>query len=123
MRMNKRALKRTAIDAGITGLAGLAYYAFIRITGLSIPCYIHKLTGLLCPSCGITRMFLYLAGFDLKSAFEANQLLFFMWPFAAGMVFYVLYKFHAKEELPKLSYVLMFIMIGISVVFGIIRNV
>ncbi|MCR4689389.1 MAG: DUF2752 domain-containing protein, partial [Saccharofermentans sp.] len=97
--MNKKALAKTATDAAIAALAGIAYYIFIKVTGLSIPCYIHLTTGLLCPSCGITRMFLLMAQFKFKEAMRCNEFLFFGWPVIVLLVLYVMYKYHAREKL------------------------
>ena len=121
--MNKKALTRTIIEAGVCGLAGLSYYVFIMLTGISLPCYIHELTGFLCPSCGITRMFLHLAHLEFTEAMQANYMLFFLWPVIVLLVFYILYKYHAREELPKPAYIIMYALVGISLIFCIIRNV
>jgi hypothetical protein len=65
---------------------GLAYFAFIKLTGWSIPCPFHALTGFLCPGCGITDMFLALFAGDIAGAFAANQLLFVLGPFILALI-------------------------------------
>lgn len=62
--------------AAIILLLGLGYYAFIKITGYVIPCVFNLATGLYCPGCGITRMFLSLVQFDFISAAHNNLLVF-----------------------------------------------
>lgn len=77
--MNTDAKKRllTVIKkAAIILLLGLAYYTFICITGYVIPCVFNLATGLYCPGCGITRMFLSLAQLDFISAAHNNLLVF-----------------------------------------------
>lgn len=69
-------------------LLGLAYFAFIKLTGLSIPCPFHALTGFLCPGCGITDMFLALFAGDISGAFAANQMLFVTGPFILALTAY-----------------------------------
>ena len=65
---------------------GLAYFAFIKLTGLSIPCPFHYLTGFLCPGCGITELFLSLFCGDVEGAFRANQMLFVLGPFILALI-------------------------------------
>ncbi len=62
--------------AAIIFLLGLIYYGFICLTGYVIPCIFNLATGLYCPGCGITRMFLSLAQFDFVSAAHNNLLVF-----------------------------------------------
>ena len=40
----------------LLGMAGLLYGIFVSYTGLAIPCLFRKVTGLLCPGCGVTGM-------------------------------------------------------------------
>lgn len=63
-----------------------AYYAFVRLTGLSIPCYFYEITGLKCPSCGITHMLLHAAKLEFAEAIRCNALLFFMLPFLGALL-------------------------------------
>lgn len=56
-------------------LMGLAYLLFCRLTGWSLPCPFHYLTGLSCPGCGLTRLLLALAEGNLPAAFAANPAL------------------------------------------------
>ena len=121
--MDKVALKKTARDAGIVGALGILYYVWIRLTHIAIPCVLHEVTGLQCPSCGITRMFVSLFSLDFKAAFHYNQLLFFIWPVVGYEILYLLYKSYAKKDIPLWNYILAYSLVGFSVIFGIIRNV
>ena len=63
-----RILSKTVLVCGI----GLAYAGFTSLTGWGIPCWIHAITGLHCPGCGISRMFLALLRLDLVAAARYN---------------------------------------------------
>ena len=55
---------------------GVAYLLFTLLTGIGIPCVFNKLTGMLCPGCGITRMIISAVKFDFVVAFRYNPFLF-----------------------------------------------
>ena len=55
--MTKKArLKKLLMNIFLLGMAGLLYGIFVSYTGLAIPCLFRKVTGLLCPGCGVTGM-------------------------------------------------------------------
>ena len=56
-------------------LLGIACLIWLRMGGPSVPCVFHKLTGLECPGCGVTRMILALSRLDLQAAMKANAFL------------------------------------------------
>ena len=61
---------------------GTVYLVWLLLTGIRIPCPFYELTGLPCPGCGTTRMFLALFRLDLPAAFAYNPpmfLAFFLW--------------------------------------------
>ena len=71
-------------------LIGLSYYLWVRSTGLGMSCFYYKTTGLLCPGCGISRMFMSMFSLDFSSAFFYNPVcfcLFFLWNFIAIMCY------------------------------------
>ena len=75
-------IKKYAILLGI----GLAYLIFVLIAGFGIPCIFHLITGLQCPGCGISRMFVSLAKLDFVSAFKYNSFVFITGPFLLAYV-------------------------------------
>ena len=94
--MRKKILKIYAVVLSV----GLAYFLFIRLTGLGLPCFYLKTTGYLCPGCGSTRMFLALSRLDLAAAFSYNPvvlILVFVWNFIALLCFTEKLKFVQKE--------------------------
>ena len=115
---------RYAVTVGAAFVAaGIAYYFFMKITGLSIPCLIRQMSGLKCPTCGITHMFQDLFRFDFVSAFHDNEFLFCTWPFIGAEILYVVYRGGNNKDLPKWNYVLLFLYIALLLIFGIIRNI
>lgn len=102
---------------------GLLYYFWISLTGKGVPCFYYITTGLYCPGCGISRMFIALLSLDIKAAFEYNPVcfcLFFLWNSIAGIC--CIEKAHFAR-----SKVFLYGTLGITVaslvIFCIIRNI
>lgn len=60
--------------------AGAAYAALIAVLGRGLYCPFWRLTGLLCPGCGVTRMCLALLQLDFSGAWRANAALLLALP-------------------------------------------
>ena len=61
---------------------GLAYLVWLLLTDLRIPCLFYEWTGLPCPGCGTTRMFLALSRLEFGTAFRYHPVMllaFFFW--------------------------------------------
>jgi len=117
--MKKRILK----IYGIILAAGLIYYLWIRCTGLAIPCLCYEMTGLLCPGCGSTRMFLRLAEFDITGAFAANPavfVLFVYWNAVALLCFIGRPKFLSSK---RFLYACLYVSVALLLAFCLIRNI
>lgn len=69
-------LLRCAVLVG----AGAAYTGLIVVLGRGLYCPFWRLTGLLCPGCGVTRMCLALLRLDLAGAWRANAALLLALP-------------------------------------------
>ena len=101
---------------------GLLYALWIRLTGIGIPCMFYSSTGLLCPGCGISRMFLAMLRLDLAAALQYNAAafcLFFFWNLIALLCFWGKPSFIRK---PKFLYSCLWATVVILVVFGVVRN-
>ncbi len=112
-------IKRDAILVGI----GILYYIFIRVTGLAIPCIFRKITGFLCPGCGITRAILAAVRLDLAKAF-AYKLIIAL-PALAYIIVKNDYVFvrYGNRKLSRFDNILIFICIAGAVMFAVLRNV
>lgn len=108
---------------GVTVGAGLLYYLWGTLTGLFLPCMFYRATGIMCPGCGSSRMFLSMLRFDFVSAFWYNPGLFtafIYWNIIGLLCFIGKPAFVSK---PKFLY----ISLGISIIFflflGFVRNI
>ena len=63
----KERLKKLAIGGAVLVGLGAAYTALILVIGRGLYCPFWKLTGLLCPGCGVTRMCLALLRLDVAA--------------------------------------------------------
>ncbi len=103
---------------------GIAYYIFVSLTDIGIPCIFLLVTGLQCPGCGISRMLMALVRLDFVSAFHYNPVVLLTAPMIlfilircdidyikTGTVSHERYRFFWIAELVLL------------LVFGVFRNI
>ena len=104
--------------------AGLLYYAFVRLTGWGIPCLLTKITGGLCPGCGITRMFLALFDGNLPLAARNNLLVLCLLPFGAvyGVWRSIRFIKQGKTDSTKGELIFLLLVFAATVAFWILRN-
>ena len=104
---------------------GICYAVFFHYMNIAIPCIFHEITGLKCPSCGITRMVTALLFGDFYEAFLYNRLMFILMPL---FVFYfiklnVIYIKNKKIVLNRADNIVISVVIVILILFGILRNI
>ena len=103
-------------------IIGTIYLVWLLTTDIYIPCFYFITTGLQCPGCGISRMFLSLAKLDIPTAFSYNPvvfILFVIWNIIALLCFWGKIAFVKK---PKFLYTALGISIAILIIWGFIRN-
>lgn len=104
-------------------LCGVLYTCFVEITGLGIPCLFHLITGLKCPGCGISRMFLCLLAGDVDGAFAANPFLLATLPFLlAEIAYFTAKRWQGKKPAGRNDAVLA-VYTAVLLLFGILRNI
>lgn len=101
---------------------GVGYLIWLKLTDLAIPCMFRKVTGWLCPGCGITTLILALTRLDFRGAFRANSFLFVTGPLLLIELGYCSWKQKRGERLPGWNHAVV-VIYGIALcLFGVFRN-
>lgn len=121
-----RRLAHLCIVTGGLLAAGLLY-AFVCLKaghGL-IPCMFHTVTGLYCPSCGVSRMCLSLLTLNVKTAFKDNAAIMLLIPpgLIIALQMAVRYVKYGITKPTHAQAIVLYIMCGILIMFGILRNI
>lgn len=95
----------------------ILYLVFYKKLGISIPCFFHKITGLYCPGCGITRMLESILKLNIYQAFRYNTLAF------TYLIGYIIYKIINYRHKIKLNNYFIYVLLFITITFGILRNI
>ena len=116
----KKVLTTTAILLGV----GVGYLLVIQFTPFGIPCVFHLVTGLDCPGCGISRMFVALSRGDILLAAQSNLLVLCLLPFGLVLAGYKVWQYIRTGQTPmgkweKAFYCVAFVL---CVIFFIVRN-
>ena len=123
--MTKKArLKKLLLYMMLLGMAGLLYGIFVSYTGLAIPCLFRKVTGLLCPGCGVTGMCVALLHLDWRGAFSCHPVLFvLLLPLTAvsicGAAGYVQ---NGRFRFARWQNLILYVSVAALVIFGVVRN-
>ena len=123
--MTKKArLKKLLFYMMLLGMAGLLYGIFVSYTGLAIPCLFRKVTGLLCPGCGVTGMCVALLHLDWRGAFSCHPVLFVLLlpltaVFICGAAGYVQ---NGRFRFARWQNLILYVSVAALVIFGVVRN-
>lgn len=120
----KKRLRKSLLIAGIVLAAGLGYYAFIKLTGLGIPCLYNLTTGLHCPGCGVSRMCIALLQLDFATAFQSNAYLMVILPVLSvlGAIKWVQYLKNGRTVTYRWETPLYAVLLAGALIFGLLRN-
>ena len=123
--MQKIRFKQKLKPVMVFGLLGFGYYIWLLLTDLKIPCIFYKVTGYLCPGCGITRMIMSALRFDFESAIKYNPSLFFILPFLGIAYFVEAYRYikSGKNDKTVFSIVIIYSSCIVLLVYSIVRNI
>ncbi len=115
------------LAAGAVGLAGAAYVRAVDPSrgGLFPPCPFHRLTGLWCPGCGMTRALHDLLHGHLVQALGAN--LFVLPTLALGACLWLSWLWPALGRprwrgLNRVPAAAWSALVGLALVYGVLRN-
>ena len=116
----KALLLRGAILAG----AGAAYVGLIAVLGRGLYCPFWRLTGLLCPGCGVTRMCLALLRLDFSGAWQANAALLLSLPVLLGLAAHLMWAYvHTGRRMPgRGEERLIWSLVVYFLAWGVLRN-
>ena len=123
--MKKRLIKVIIRDVLLL-LILIGYFFLNKKTGFYIPCIFHEITGLKCPGCGITHLLFELLKLNIHEAFISNPLVFIYMPFIIVYFIYLdyLYIYEKKDKiLKKIPNYVWIILIIITLLYGILRNI
>ena len=123
--MTKKArLKKLLMNIFLLGMAGLLYGIFVSYTGLAIPCLFRKVTGLLCPGCGVTGMCVALLHLNWKGAFFCHPVLFvLLLPLTAVFICSAaVYVQNCRFRFARWQNLILYVSVAALVIFGVVRN-
>lgn len=108
----------------LLGMAGLLYGIFVSYTGLAIPCLFRKVTGLLCPGCGVTGMCVALLHLNWKGAFFCHPVLFvLLLPLMAVFICSAAgYVQNGRFRFARWQNLILYVSVAALVIFGVVRN-
>ena len=105
-------------------ILGFIYLFIFKKFNIGIPCVFRKLTGYICPGCGMTHALAEILNGNYKSAWEYNALSITALPI---ICVYLLYRW-IKENLQKgdgfeiWEYLLLAVLFATALAYGFIRN-
>lgn len=109
----------------VLALIGAIYFFIFIKTGVGIPCLFRKITGYMCPGCGMTHAIASILTGDIKAAWNYNELSITIVPIVCLYLLYrvVREKKQVKVEFYLWEYFLLAVLFVIVVAYGFMRNI
>lgn len=122
--MKRRIFRVIRLGAALLA-AGCVYAWVCGRLGFGIPCLFRLATGLQCPGCGVSRMCMALLRLDLAGAWQANPAVLGMLPLGLVLGADVLGRYVRTGAVRTRGWSTWALwgMIGVLLVFGIVRNI
>lgn len=123
--MKNYRLKRLIIVEGLLLLGIIMLYLILHMRIISLNCYINDHFNILCPSCGGTRMMLYIFRCDFVKAFSFHPVFFttIIYLFIVNLIF-IINSFTKRRTCiwiyPRMSFLIIFVIV--LLIFAIVRN-
>lgn len=120
----KKRMKKIIVRDIIIALLLICYAVIVITTGKSIPCFIHLLTGLQCPGCGISRMLISMLYGGFRTAFSFHPFLFITWPVLLTLLLNADYRYikQGRANLSSSMNLVAITYVVLLLVFSIWRN-
>lgn len=117
-------LKEVLWKTGVIICIGLLYAFIYMKTDLHIFCMFNKVTGLLCPGCGISAMCISILQLDFAQAFYYNGAIMLALPILILLTISILWNYIrlGNGRLVKWQRVLSWMLLVYFLGFGILRN-
>lgn len=116
--------KQLAVAAGLTVLAAAVVALLFAVNPTELwflpACQFHRLTGLHCPGCGLTRATYHLVHGHILTALRCNVLFTLALPCVAAVA---LWRWWRPDTAPSWKPVYTWSLLTIIVLFGIVRNI
>lgn len=119
-------LKKTLISIVLFIILISIYKIINKKYNIGIPCIFHEITNLYCPGCGITRALFAIMDLDIKTAMHCNLLIFILFPFL--LIYMINYIYISIKNINKdpskiINKKTWYLLLFITVLFGILRNI
>ena len=120
----KARARRVVVKYSIILGVGVAYLIFFLCVGFGIPCVFREITGLKCPGCGISKMFVSLARLDFVAAFRHNPVVFTTGPFLlAYLVTSEIKYIRCGERNMDKWEIFLWVELALLLAYGVLRNI
>ncbi|MCI8441364.1 MAG: DUF2752 domain-containing protein [Provencibacterium sp.] len=117
-------IQKSVYTGALFLLAGLFYAFLYQAAGVRIPCLVHLLTGLYCPSCGLSRMCIHLLHGEWSAAMRSNPCLFFLLPVFAVLAGWIELSYWrtGSRRLTRAQSAAVWGIVAVLLLFGVLRN-